>query len=81
VLPYLPLLRRFRQHSLKFVMEYIHAEDSQTNYIDIGPVSKALNMVSVFAACGVGSKEFQRHIARVDDYIWVAEDGVKMQVS
>jgi hypothetical protein len=81
VLPYLPLLRSFRQHSLKFVMEYIHAEDLQTNYIDIGPVSKALNMVSVFAACGADSKEFRRHIARVDDYIWVAEDGVKMQVS
>jgi len=51
----------------------------QTNYINIGPVSKCFNMLSVFDACGAESVPFQRHIARVDDYIWVAEDGVKMQ--
>jgi squalene/oxidosqualene cyclase-like protein len=79
ILPYFPPLRMFRDYSLKFVLEYIHAEDKQTNYVDIGPVSKALNMLCVFDACGAQSEAFQRHIARVDDYIWVAEDGVKMQ--
>lgn len=79
ILPYMSLLRVFREFALKFVIEYIHAEDLQTNYIDIGPVSKCLNMLSVYDACGAKSVAFQRHIARVDDYIWVAEDGVKMQ--
>ena len=31
-------------------MDYIHAEDAQTNYIDIGPVNKALNMLAVWHA-------------------------------
>eukprot|EP01032_Pedospumella_encystans_P013646 gene13646-15698_t len=79
ILPYVPPLQWFRDYSLKFVIEYIHAEDLQTNYINIGPVSKCFNMLSVFDACGAESVPFQRHIARVDDYIWVAEDGVKMQ--
>jgi squalene/oxidosqualene cyclase-like protein len=78
-LPHIPFLRNLRKKALKFVIEYIHAEDFQTNYIDIGPVNKALNMLSVFESCGYDSDSFQRHIARVDDYIWVAEDGVKMQ--
>ena len=30
--------------------DYIHAEDEQTNYVCIGPVNKALNMLSVWAA-------------------------------
>jgi len=78
-LPSIPYLQGVRARALDFVIEYIHAEDFQTNYIDIGPVNKALNMLSVFVACGKESDSFQRHIARVDDYIWVAEDGVKMQ--
>ena len=78
-LPSIPFFRNARANALKFVIEYIHAEDLQTNYIDIGPVNKALNMLSVFVADGFDSDAFQRHIARVDDYIWVAEDGVKMQ--
>ena len=80
-LPWLPWLAGVRQRALRFVIRYIHAEDKQTNYVDIGPVNKALNMLSVFvdAGCSADTEAFQRHIARVDDYIWVAEDGVKMQ--
>jgi squalene/oxidosqualene cyclase-like protein len=80
-LPRIGLLKYLRDQALTFVMTYIHAEDRQTNYVDIGPVNKALNMLSVFVEAGgdTSSVEFQRHIARVDDYIWVAEDGVKMQ--
>ena len=64
-----------------FVIEYIHAEDKQTNYVDIGPVNKAMNMLSVWIDADFDSsvEAFQRHIPRVDDYLWVAEDGMKMQ--
>eukprot|EP00605_Chrysophyceae_sp_TOSAG23-4_P001149 GSChrysophyteH1.ASY1.ANO1.1256.1 assembled CDS len=67
--------------ALAFVIDYIHAEDAQTNYVDIGPVNKALNMLSVWidAGCDNTVETFQRHIPRVDDYLWVAEDGMKMQ--
>jgi len=32
-------------------------------------------MLSVYFAHGAKSEAFQRHIARIDDYLWVAEDG------
>ncbi|RYE83028.1 MAG: hypothetical protein EOO65_04570 [Methanosarcinales archaeon] len=70
-----PLLKA----GMDFALEYIHAEDQQTNYVDIGPVNKVINMLAVFFAKGKDSDEFKRHIARIDDYLWVAEDGMKMQ--
>lgn len=80
-LPKIPFLQNLRKKALAFVIEYIHAEDEQTNYVDIGPVNKALNMLAVWIDSGydINSEAVQRHIPRIDDYIWVAEDGVKMQ--
>ena len=82
VLPYLPPLQWLRKYALEFVIDYIHEEDQQTNYIDIGPVNKALNMLSVWVASGGDNQneQFLKHIPRVDDYLWIAEDGMKMQV-
>ena len=81
LLPRFGFLQKLRQRGLKFVIEYIHAEDKQTNYVDIGPVNKSLNMLSVWidAEQDNSCEAFQRHIPRVDDYLWVAEDGMKMQ--
>lgn len=76
-----PLLQYLREQALKFVIDYIHAEDKQTNYIDIGPVNKSLNMLSVWLDGGrnIDDERFRKHIPRIDDYLWVAEDGMKMQ--
>ena len=60
-------------------MSLVQAEDMQTNYIDIGPVNKAANMLATFFARGIRSPELQKHLARIDDYLHVAEDGMKMQ--
>ena len=38
-------------------------------------VNKTLNMLSVFYAHGADSEAFKRHTVRVDDYLWLAEDG------
>lgn len=43
-----PLRDTVRKAGLKFCLEYMRAEDLQTNYIDIGPVNKALNLVSAY---------------------------------
>lgn len=43
-----PFRNFVRKAGLRFCSKYMHAEDLQTNYIDIGPVNKALNMVSAF---------------------------------
>lgn len=80
-LPHVPLLQWMRKKALEFVIEYIHAEDKQTNYVCIGPVNKALNMLAVYVDAGgdTSCEAFQRHLPRIDDYLWVAEDGMKMQ--
>jgi hypothetical protein len=71
------LERRLRAAGAAFALEYVNAEDLQTNYVDIGPVNKVVNMLSVWYAGGrsAATEAFRRHVARVDDYLWVAEDG------
>lgn len=78
---WIPFVKSMRAYALKFVIEYIHTEDLQTNYVDIGPVNKSLNMLSVWhdGGCSCDSEAFQKHLTRLDDYLWVAEDGMKMQ--
>lgn len=34
-----------RNLGLKFAIDYIHAEDLQTNYVDIGPVNKVQHIM------------------------------------
>ena len=74
-------LRNLRQSGIQFAIEYIKEEDKQTNYVDIGPVNKALNMLCVWVDGGRDSLnvDFRKHLVRVDDYLWLAEDGLKMQ--
>lgn len=70
-----------REKGCAYSMDYIRAEDLQTNYINIGPVNKVLNMICHFAATegNLEDPQMVNHIMRVPDYLWVAEDGMKMQ--
>lgn len=70
-----------RQRGLAFALDYISVEDIQTNFIDIGPVSKIMNMLAVWHDNGFStdSDQWTRHVSRIPDYLWVAEDGMKMQ--
>jgi len=76
-----PFRDAVRKAGLRFCSEYMKAEDLQTNYIDIGPVNKALNMVAAFHAANndINDPSVRSHMMRVPDYLWVAEDGMKMQ--
>jgi squalene/oxidosqualene cyclase-like protein len=76
-----PFKNYVRKLGLDFSLEYMDAEDLQTNYIDIGPVNKVLNMISHFHATGGDLQHYKivNHMMRVQDYLWVAEDGMKMQ--
>ncbi|XP_022642971.1 lanosterol synthase-like [Vigna radiata var. radiata] len=78
-----PLLMRWpfsklRQKALHHVMQHIHYDDENTNYLCIGPISKVLNMVCCWVE-DPNSEAFKCHISRIKDYLWVAEDGMKMQ--
>ncbi|GBG31330.1 Cycloartenol synthase [Hondaea fermentalgiana] len=72
-------LDALRRAGNKFAFDYIHAEDVHTNWIDIGPVNKAFHVIANYAAFGADSDKFLNHIARIDDFLWLAEDGLKMQ--
>ncbi len=67
-----------RENTIAYLLKYINAEDAQTDYIDIGPVNKAINSMCIWHAYGKESKQFKQHVARWYDYLWVAEDGMKM---
>lgn len=69
---------KLRHKALNHVMQHIHYEDENTNYICIGPVNKILNMVCCWLE-NPDSEAFKCHISRIKDYLWVAEDGMKMQ--
>ncbi|KAJ4844509.1 hypothetical protein Tsubulata_006351 [Turnera subulata] len=73
-----PLNKLIRKKALEVTMKHIHYEDENSRYITIGCVEKVLCML----ACWVEDPDgdyFKKHLARVPDYLWVAEDGMKMQ--
>jgi len=67
-----------RKKANDYILKYLNAEDAQTEYLDIGPVSKAINSICIWHAYGSESTQFKKHVARWYDYLWVAEDGMKM---
>ncbi|KAL5547396.1 hypothetical protein UlMin_007083 [Ulmus minor] len=79
-----PLLTRWpfnkiiRDGALQVTMKHIHYEDENSRYITIGCVEKVLCMLACWVEDPNGDY-FKKHLARIPDYIWVAEDGIKMQ--
>ncbi|GMJ07130.1 camelliol C synthase 1 [Hibiscus trionum] len=78
-----PLLTRWpfsmlREKALKVAIQHVHYEDENSRYLCIGCVEKVLCLI----ACWVedpNSDAYKRHLARLPDYYWIAEDGLKMQ--
>ncbi|KAL8254469.1 hypothetical protein R6Q59_032690 [Mikania micrantha] len=71
---------KLREKALKTTMKHIHYEDENSHYLTIASVEKTLCML----ACWVEDPNgvcFKKHLARIPDYIWIAEDGMKMQSS
>ncbi|KAH7867349.1 hypothetical protein Vadar_032334 [Vaccinium darrowii] len=79
-----PLLTRWpfnklvREKALQATMEHIHYEDENSRYITIGCVEKVLCLLSCWVDDPT-SDYFKKHLARIPDYMWIAEDGMKMQ--
>ncbi len=67
-----------RKKATNYILRYLNAEDQQTDYINIGPVNKVINSICIWQAYGAESEQFKQHVARWFDYLWVAEDGMKM---
>nr|ANG59904.1 oxidosqualene cyclases 2 [Alisma plantago-aquatica subsp. orientale] len=67
-----------REKALSTTLQHIHYEDENTRYICIGPVNKVLNMLCCWVE-DPNSEAFKLHLGRLHDYLWIAEDGMKMQ--
>ncbi|KAL6603533.1 hypothetical protein ACP70R_043894 [Stipagrostis hirtigluma subsp. patula] len=72
-------VNKLRERALSNLMEHIHYEDETTNYIGICPINKALNMICCWVE-NPNSSSFKRHLPRIYDYLWLAEDGMTAQV-
>lgn len=70
--------RRLRRWALAKVIDHVHHEDETTGYLTIGPVSKAIQMLAVWLEDPT-SEAYRKHVERIDDYLWDAPEGTKMQ--
>ncbi|KAJ4868108.1 Amyrin synthase LUP2 [Raphanus sativus] len=73
-----PLNKLVREKALRVVMEYVHYEDENSRYINIGCVGKVMSMLACWNEDPKG-EYFKKHLAKIPDYLWIAEDGMKMQ--
>jgi lanosterol synthase len=68
-----------RDRALHEVLDQIRAEDLNTKFIGIGPISKIINMLVMWHAEGPQSYSFRAHRDRIPDYLWLNHDGMRMQ--
>lgn len=67
-----------REQAIDFVLHQIGREDQNTNYICIGPINKLLNTLTWYFEDPDGP-ELEAHLARLEDYLYEGEDGIRMQ--
>ncbi|KAG0548690.1 hypothetical protein BDA96_01G188600 [Sorghum bicolor] len=72
-------MNKLRERAMSNLMEHIHYEDENSNYVGLCPINKVLNMI----CCWIekpNSHEFRQHLPRIHDFLWIAEDGMKSKV-
>jgi len=67
-----------RSKAIEETSKIIKHEDRSTKFICIGPVNKTLNMLVAYFDDPNG-EHLREHRTRIKDYLWLAEDGMKMQ--
>ncbi|KAL0012018.1 hypothetical protein SO802_007126 [Lithocarpus litseifolius] len=72
-----PLNKLVREKALHVTMKHIHYEDEISRYITVGVVEKAICMLACWVEDPNGDY-FKKHLARMKEFIWIAEDGMKM---
>ncbi|KAI7999662.1 Dammarenediol II synthase [Camellia lanceoleosa] len=70
--------KKIRERALRKTIKYLRHGAESSRYITIGCVEKSLQMMCWWAE-DPNCDEFKHHLARVRDYLWLAEDGMKMQ--
>ncbi|XP_023734438.1 dammarenediol II synthase isoform X2 [Lactuca sativa] len=72
--------KRLREIALKRTIELIRYSAEESRYITTGSIEKSLQMMVWWAENPCGD-EFKHHLARLPDYLWLAEDGMKVMPS
>jgi lanosterol synthase len=67
-----------RKKALDRVHQLIVYEDDNTHSQCIAPISKALHMVCRFITDGPDSAAFKQHVAKIDDFLWMSNEGMMM---
>ncbi|KAL2917348.1 Lanosterol synthase (Oxidosqualene--lanosterol cyclase) [Polyrhizophydium stewartii] len=67
-----------RSRALDEALLQIRMEDKNTNFLDIGPVNKAMNMIVSYIVDGPDSDNFRSHVDRVVDFMWMSNAGMMM---
>nr|WQY91013.1 OSC4 [Euphorbia humifusa] len=69
---------KLRERALKRAMDVLRFEDQQTRFLNHCCLAKELHMMAYWADDPT-REEFKCHLARIPDYLWIAEDGMKVQ--
>ncbi|KAK1375484.1 Terpene cyclase/mutase family member [Heracleum sosnowskyi] len=69
---------KLREKGLERVIELMRYGAVESRYITSGCIEKSLQMMCWWAVNPDGD-EFKHHLARVPDFLWLAEDGMKLQ--
>ncbi|KAG6673257.1 hypothetical protein I3842_16G101900 [Carya illinoinensis] len=78
-----PLLKRWpfswvRERAIKAAIGHVRYEDEISRYLCIGCVEKVLCLFARWVD-DPNSEAYKFHLARLPDYYWIAEDGLKVQ--
>nr|WNA08418.1 lanosterol synthase [Cyclocarya paliurus] len=78
-----PLLKRWpfsmlREKALKAAIGHVRYEDEVSRYLCIGSIEKVMCLMARWVE-DPNSEAYKLHLARLPDYYWVAEDGLKIQ--
>ncbi|KAK3219100.1 hypothetical protein Dsin_013070 [Dipteronia sinensis] len=73
-----PLNKLIREKVLKKVIDFVHYEDEASRYITAGCLVKPPAMLACWIEDPNGDA-FKKHLARIRDYFWLGEDGMKVQ--
>jgi lanosterol synthase len=66
------------QRAEDWVWELIRREDENTDYAGLGPVNSPMNMLACYIHDGEDSYSVRRHRERMDDYMWMKDEGMLM---
>ena len=75
---WIPLLRTASivQKAEAWTWRLVQYEDANTDWADLAPVNAPMNTICCYIKEGPESFSFQRHLYRLDDYLWMNREGM-----